>query len=53
LDAKDNLYSIALGRFGLFFVFWKFDVLEVIRGHRKRAEEHPGFLDELQRDYDR
>ena len=41
------------GGFGLYFVFSKFDVLEVIRGHRKRAEEHPGFLDELQRDYDR
>ena len=36
------------GGFGLYFVFSKFDVLEVIRGHRKRAEEHPGFLDELQ-----
>ena len=53
LNAKDNLYSIPLGRFGLFFVFSKFDVPEVIRGHRKRSEEHPGFLDELQRDYDR
>ena len=48
LNAKDNLYSIPLGRFGLFFVFSKFDVPEVIRGHRKRSEEHPGFLDELQ-----
>ena len=48
LNAKNNLYSIPLGRFGLFFVFSKFDVPEVIRGHRKRAEEHPGFLDELQ-----
>jgi len=40
------------GGFGLYFVYSKFDVLEVIRCHRKRAEERDGFLEELKRDYE-
>ena len=40
------------GGFGLYFVYCNFDVLEVIRCHRKRAEERVGFLEELKRDYE-
>ena len=41
------------GGFGLYFVYSKKDILEVIKGHKNRAEEYPGFLDGLKKDYGR
>lgn len=41
------------GGFGLYFVYSKYDVLEVIRCHKKRAVEAAGFIDRLLKDYQR